>query len=83
VSFITVLYPIMAAIRLARYNVEHGDEPTPYFRGLPSPGAAAALVRLGIILHPSTDRSSLPIGDTYKYTGLENPPIPSVWLSSR
>jgi CDP-diacylglycerol--serine O-phosphatidyltransferase len=33
----------MASIRLARYNVEHSDEATPYFRGLPSPGAAAVV----------------------------------------
>ncbi len=39
--FITVFYAVMAAIRLARYNVEHSDEATPWFRGLPSPGAAA------------------------------------------
>lgn len=39
--FITVFFAVMAAIRLARYNVEHSDEATPWFRGLPSPGAAA------------------------------------------
>jgi CDP-diacylglycerol--serine O-phosphatidyltransferase len=38
-----VFYAVMAAIRLARYNVEHTDEATPYFRGIPSPGAAAVL----------------------------------------
>lgn len=38
---VTVFYAVMAAIRLARYNVEHSDEATPWFRGLPSPGAAA------------------------------------------
>lgn len=48
--FLTVLFPIMAAIRLARYNVEHTDEALPYFRGLPSPGAAA-LVCSWIILY--------------------------------
>jgi CDP-diacylglycerol--serine O-phosphatidyltransferase len=48
--FITVLYPVLAAIRLARYNVEHSDEATPWFRGVPSPGAAA-LVCSWIILH--------------------------------
>jgi CDP-diacylglycerol--serine O-phosphatidyltransferase len=41
--FITVFYPVMASIRLARYNVEHSDEATPWFRGLPSPGAAAVI----------------------------------------
>jgi len=39
--FVTVFYAVMAAIRLARYNAEHSDEATPWFRGLPSPGAAA------------------------------------------
>jgi CDP-diacylglycerol---serine O-phosphatidyltransferase len=69
--FLTVLYPIMAAIRLARYNVEHSDEATPYFRGLPSPGAAA-MVCAWIILHPyQTLVPSPTIGDAYKYTGLE------------
>ncbi len=70
--FITVLYPIMAAIRLARYNVEHSNEPAPYFRGLPSPGAAA-LVCAWIILQPHQDViPSLTLGAGYKYTGLEN-----------
>ena len=54
--FLTVFYPVMAAIRLARYNVEHAfpsdDKPTgsPHFRGIPSPGAAG-LVCAWIILH--------------------------------
>ena len=70
--FVTVLYPIMAAIRLARYNVEHSDEATPYFRGLPSPGAAA-LVCAWLILHAHQQVIPSPtIGETYKYTGLEN-----------
>jgi CDP-diacylglycerol--serine O-phosphatidyltransferase len=42
--FLTVFYPVMASIRLARYNVEHTDTATPSFRGLPSPGAAALVV---------------------------------------
>ena len=48
--FCTVFYAVMAAIRLARYNVEHSDEATPHFRGLPSPGAAA-LVCSWILVH--------------------------------
>ncbi len=40
---ITIFYPILAAIRLARYNVEHSEEATDYFKGLPSPGAASVL----------------------------------------
>jgi CDP-diacylglycerol--serine O-phosphatidyltransferase len=39
--FFTVFYPVMASIRLARYNVEHTAMDANYFRGLPSPGAAA------------------------------------------
>ncbi len=70
--FITVFYPVMAAIRLARYNVEHTEEATPYFRGLPSPGATA-LVCAWIILHQYQNvLPSLPVGETYKYTGLEH-----------
>ena len=41
--FLTVFYPVMAAIRLARYNVEAGGGPTSHFRGIPSPGAAAVV----------------------------------------
>lgn len=40
---VAVLYAVMTALRLARYNVEHRREPTRAFRGLPSPGAAAFL----------------------------------------
>lgn len=50
---VTVFYAVMAAIRLARYNIEHSDEATPWFRGLPSPGAAA-LVCAWIIFHQFT-----------------------------
>jgi CDP-diacylglycerol---serine O-phosphatidyltransferase len=66
--FCTVFYPVMAAIRLARYNVEHSDEATPYFRGLPSPGAAA-LVCSWIIFFYNPKFVEVP--DTpFKYTGL-------------
>lgn len=42
--FITVVYPVFAAIRLARYNVEHGEEvEDTHFKGIPSPGAAALI----------------------------------------
>ena len=50
--FLTVFYPVMAAIRLARYNVEHaGPQPAgPHastdFRGIPSPGAAAVIAAM-------------------------------------
>jgi len=50
--FITVFYPVMAAIRLARYNVEHSDEgATKAFRGLPSPGAAAIVCAWILLAH--------------------------------
>ena len=49
--FVTVFYPVMASIRLARYNVEHSDEATPWFRGLPSPGAAAVICAWIILYH--------------------------------
>ncbi|MFW5858564.1 MAG: CDP-alcohol phosphatidyltransferase family protein [Planctomycetota bacterium] len=41
--FLSVFFVVMAAIRLARYNVEHDDQAQRFFQGLPSPGAAAAL----------------------------------------
>lgn len=42
------LYVAMAAVRLARFNVEHAEADFDHrmFRGLPSPGAAAILVGL-------------------------------------
>jgi CDP-diacylglycerol--serine O-phosphatidyltransferase len=49
--FFTVFFPVMASIRLARYNVEHTSAPTPYFRGLPSPGAAALVCSWIIFYH--------------------------------
>lgn len=52
--FCAVFFPVMAAIRLARYNVEHSDAPTPWFRGLPSPGAAAVVCGW-IILHQHSE----------------------------
>lgn len=53
--FFTVFYPVMASIRLARYNVEHSDEATPWFRGLPSPGAAALVCAWVIVFHKYHD----------------------------
>lgn len=40
---VAVFYAVMTALRLARYNVEHSEEATTAFRGVPSPGAAALL----------------------------------------
>jgi CDP-diacylglycerol--serine O-phosphatidyltransferase len=53
--FAAVFFPVMAAIRLARYNVEASDTPSPWFRGLPSPGAAAVVCGW-IILHQHNER---------------------------
>jgi len=46
------VYTCCAAMRLARFNVEHAVEPSDHktFRGLPSPGAAATVASL-VILH--------------------------------
>ncbi|MBN8525758.1 MAG: phosphatidylcholine/phosphatidylserine synthase [Planctomycetes bacterium] len=60
---VTVFYAVMAAIRLARYNVEHSDEATPWFRGLPSPGAAAlvcgwVMFHQWAVLHPEKSMSA-------------------------
>jgi CDP-diacylglycerol--serine O-phosphatidyltransferase len=65
--FFTVFYPVMAAIRLARYNVEHTDEHQPYFRGMPSPGAAALLCSWIIFYYNQT---WAPIS-TENYQGLD------------
>ena len=51
VWFITIAYPIATAIRLARYNVEHSSEATNFFKGLPSPGAAAVLCAWVLTYH--------------------------------
>jgi CDP-diacylglycerol---serine O-phosphatidyltransferase len=72
--FLTVLYPILAAIRLARYNVEHSDEAQPYFRGLPSPGAAALVCSWIILYSHQQVWPTLKVGAEggYVYTGIEN-----------
>ena len=73
--FLTVFYPVMAAIRLARYNVEHslpGNEgATPHFRGIPSPGAAAVVAAL-IILHQNHGAEFGSQVAMKGYTGLES-----------
>jgi CDP-diacylglycerol--serine O-phosphatidyltransferase len=47
VLVIAVIYVVLTAIRLARYNIEAAVKtqqgPAPYFKGLPSPGAAAVI----------------------------------------
>ncbi|MFW5845923.1 MAG: CDP-diacylglycerol--serine O-phosphatidyltransferase [Planctomycetota bacterium] len=54
---VTIFYCVMAAIRLARYNVEHDDDKaTETFTGLPSPGSAALVcswvLLYAVIIHP-------------------------------
>ncbi len=74
--FVVVFFPVMAAIRLARYNVEHSDAPTKHFRGLPSPGAAAVVVSL-VMLHQHNEtvrkwfHSSVVMGKD-SYNGLQD-----------
>ena len=45
------VYVALAAVRLARFNVEHADTESDHksFRGLPSPGAAAVIAALIIV----------------------------------
>lgn len=52
---VTVVFPVLTAIRLARYNVEHDDEASDSFRGLPSPGAAALIISL-VLFYAATMR---------------------------
>lgn len=55
---VAILYVAFAALRLARFNVEHrlgvAGDPN-YFRGLPTPGAAGTLASL-VLLHDFMDR---------------------------
>lgn len=55
------VYACCAAIRLARFNVENVADESAHrsFKGLPSPGAAAALISV-VILHEEYIRSSAP-----------------------
>ncbi len=43
----------MGALRLARFNVSQGENPLPYFEGLPAPMAAFGLVGLVLYYAPS------------------------------
>jgi CDP-diacylglycerol--serine O-phosphatidyltransferase len=71
--FFTVFYPVMASIRLARYNVEHSTEASPYFRGLPSPGAAAVVCAWIILYHQcQVTLSSWHLVKNQPYSGLVN-----------
>lgn len=56
--FVAAIFPICAAYRLARFNVEHDDQS---FAGLPSPIAGIIIALLPIAMHdPSFIKSHLP-----------------------
>jgi CDP-diacylglycerol---serine O-phosphatidyltransferase len=57
--FIAVIYTCCAALRLARFNVEASLDEAAHqgFKGLPSPGAAAAVISL-VFLHDHLDVSN-------------------------
>ncbi len=59
--YFSVFFALMAALRLARYNVQHGDpeEASLWFQGLPTPGAAAVIAGLAVVL---SDRALRPDG---------------------
>ena len=56
--YFSVFFALMAALRLARYNVQHGDpeEASLWFQGLPTPGAAGVIAGLAIVLPNQTLR---------------------------
>ena len=62
------LYAACAALRLARFNVQHGTADKRYFVGLPSPSAAAVTMGLVWVMHsygvPGKEISFLALGFT-------------------
>jgi len=48
------IYAACACLRLARYNVEMTGAAKDYFRGLPSPAAAGAVVSVFLLIHKET-----------------------------
>jgi len=50
--YFSVFFALMAALRLARYNVQHGDpeEARFWFEGLPTPGAAGVIAGIAVVL---------------------------------
>ncbi len=67
--FITVIYPVLTAIRLARYNVEHtgpNPEANTHFRGIPSPGAAAVVCALVLLHSKEFATLGVPLNIDYK-----------------
>jgi len=69
------IYTSCAALRLARFNVENEEDESAHmgFRGLPSPGAAAALIGL-VILHQDLIRDVAPLWASQMLTKIM-PPI--------
>ena len=67
------VYVLCAALRLARFNVESGDDDMAHreFKGLPTPGAAAvvcALIALFCTRHdPSAELGRLLLGDDFNW----------------
>ena len=60
VVFVGVIYACCAALRLARFNVETSPEESAHhgFKGLPSPGAAGAVISV-ILLHDHLDHAEM------------------------
>lgn len=54
--FFSVFFALMAGLRLARYNAQHGDpeEAQLWFQGLPTPGAAGVIAGVAILLPDPT-----------------------------
>ncbi|NUN51593.1 MAG: CDP-alcohol phosphatidyltransferase family protein [Planctomycetaceae bacterium] len=50
--FFSVFFALMAGLRLARYNAQHGDpeEEQLWFQGLPTPGAAGVVAGVALLL---------------------------------
>jgi CDP-diacylglycerol--serine O-phosphatidyltransferase len=68
------VYACCAAVRLARFNVENEQDASAhkYFRGLPSPGAAAAVIAM-VILHEEFIRGETDLGS--RWIGALAPPL--------
>lgn len=68
------IYTSCAALRLARFNVENEEDESAHmgFRGLPSPGAAAALIGM-VILHQDLIRDVAPLWASKMLTKLMPP----------
>jgi CDP-diacylglycerol--serine O-phosphatidyltransferase len=62
---IAAAYAMCAAVRLARFNIETGDEDEHlHFSGLPSPAAAAAIAGFAIMFHTLHRDDNAPVAAT-------------------